>query len=147
MKKKINLLLCGVILLGLCGCGKKDLTCVSNNEYEDYTINTTDTYTFDNDKIKSYENKVYMKFNDSSIMNSMYEQLSPMEEYFSNIDGLTYKITINENDELKVLVKIDDVSAIPTIFESFTSEIEGINQNSTKDEIIKSYEDDDFVCN
>ena len=147
MKKKISLvLLCGIILLGVSGCGKKDLTCVLNNDYEDYTINTTDTYTFDNDKIKSYENNVYMKFNNSTIMNDMYEQLSTMENYFSNIDGLTYKITINENDELKVLVKIDDVSAIPKIFESFTSEREGVNRNSTKDEIIKSYEKDDFVC-
>ena len=79
MKKKISLvLLCGIILLGVSGCGKKDLTCVLNNDYEDYTINTTDTYTFDNDKIKSYENNVYMKFNNSTIMNDMYEQLSTM---------------------------------------------------------------------
>lgn len=147
MKKVVLILTMILTLCCLTGCGNnKTLSCKFEKEYDDYTISVEHNFTFENEEIISYENNNYMKFDSTTKRDNMYNQLDAMSSYFENVDGLSFKLNINENNELKQSVKIDDVSVIPTIFESFVSELGGIDKNSTKEEIKTTLEKDDYIC-
>jgi len=139
-----------LLLVGVNGCGKrKNLSCSYEKGFDNYLMKLELNFGFEDNKIKTYEDNRYMKFNSETMRDNFYKQLNALSGSFKNIDGLTYKLSINEENELKQLLKIENVASISNTFESFMSEFSKygkINENTTKDEIKEILEKSNYVC-
>lgn len=113
---KIKLGLIALVLVGLVGCssGTKTTTC----SLEKPSINIKYTYESDSDKIKVMT--IDQAFDRESIDMSDEELEANIDEYkdFYNVDGVTYKATI-EKDKIKEIIKVDmdkaDVSELTKV--------------------------------
>lgn len=109
----------------------------------DYKI----TYTFENGVIKSLKGYQYTKPSDVDIAEYLWKLSNNQQEQYNYYDGLSYKATYSEDKEIVLNYSIDAEKA-PTMFNTVTtlSGVNGITTTSTKNEVKKIFEDNNYVC-
>lgn len=126
---------------------KNKLVCSYENENTVGAIKYKMTYTFKNGVPKTLNGYQYAKPNDSTIAEGLWSISNKNQTEYNHYDGLSYKATFSERNEIIIRYSIDAEKA-PTMFNTIAglSGIEGIKNNMTKAEIKEIYEDEEFTC-
>lgn len=139
MKKVLmsgTLLVCMVMLSG---CGSKTLTCTDEVTSDGMGTTTTKVeLTFKKDKISKAKTSATMVVEDAykSYISFM---KSSLESTLENQNGVTYKVTVNDN-------KLDAVAEYNiSKLDSYTT-ISGANQSLSYDDAKKYFEDSGYTC-
>ncbi len=139
MKKVLmsgTLLVCMVMLSG---CGSKTLTCTDEVTSDGMGTTTTKVeLTFKKDKISKAKTSATMVVEDAykSYISFM---KSSLESTLENQNGVTYKVTVNDN-------KLDAVAEYNISKLDSDTTISGANQSLSYDDAKKYFEDSGYTC-
>ena len=105
MKKILSILLMGILVLGLTGCGtteekelkEQTLICTTSENDDDMNIEQVISMTYKNDKLKHMTMEVNTKINNSDIKENWdaYKQSMDEQNKEFNKDGVSLKVNVN----------------------------------------------------
>ena len=131
MKKYFSLILCGLVVLLLTGCGgngEKTITCVSEKIGENPTIVYYETYVVKDNKITKFDKYSTLDYTDDYLTKLTIDQI--LEVY---ADNEMYKASKSGKNQLK-LVYVDPINAF-----------EGIEPENMEELIISTMEENAFA--
>ena len=156
MKKVLSILLIGVLVIGLTGCGgtKKEegkeqtLVCTTSETDEDMGIEQVVSMTYKNDKLKRMKLEVNTKITNSTVQENWAEYKKSMDENNQEFDkdGISLKVVVNdENYEYNTILDIDVENATEEALED--QGFEGLKDDtSTLKESKEAAEQDGATC-
>lgn len=105
------------------------------------------TYTFKDSNIKSLKGYQYAKPSDRDVAESLWKVTNKQQDQYNYYEGLTYKATFSENNEIIMHYTIDAEKA-PNMFDTITSlsGVKGIKNDMSKNEVKTIYEENGFNC-
>ena len=153
MKKILSILLMGVLVIGLSGCGDEEvkeqtLVCTTVESDEDMDIEQVISMTYKNDKLKKMKMEVNTKLNNSAIKENWEEFKKSMDEDNQEFtkDGISLKVDIDdENYEYNTILEIDVDKATEEDLKE--QGFEGLkDDNSTLEDSKEAAEQDGATC-
>lgn len=148
--KKILMLFLVAILFCLTGCSlfnksnETVLECIIKKEFDTYQLEYQYTFTYEEDVMKHYKAFDYVKFEDTSTGENFFKFVDGQSDSFNKYEGVEYKVTFNEKNELRMRVSID-VNSAPEAFVAFIAN-EDINENIKLDNLKEVLEEQDYTC-
>ncbi len=153
MKKILSILLMGVLVISLTGCGTEEikeqtLVCTTTETEDGIDFEQVISMTYKNDKLNHMKMEVNTKVTDSNIQQNWEEftkSLDKNNEEFDK-DGVSLKIERdNENYEYNTILDIDVLNASDEILKE--QGFEGLKEdNSTLEDSKESAEKDGAIC-
>ena len=116
MKKILSILLMGILVISLTGCGTNEeakeqtLVCTTTESDEDMDIEQVISMTYKNDKLKKMKMEVNTKLNNSAIKENWEAFKKSMDENNEEFEkeGIISKVVVNdENYEYNTILDID----------------------------------------
>ena len=118
MKKILSILLMGILVIGLAGCGtaekeeikEQTLVCTTTESDEDMDIEQVISMTYKNDKLKQMRMEVNTKLNNSDIKENWEEFKKSMDKNNEEFEkeGIISKVVVDDqNYEYNVILDID----------------------------------------
>ncbi len=153
MKKILMVILCGVFLFSIAGCGKTEekeqkLVCTTTQDQEGMDIEQVISMTYKNDKLKHMTMEVNTKINDSNVKENWEEFKKTMDEGNKEFDkdGVSLKVEKDDqNYEYSTILDIDVENASEEALKE--QGFEGIkNDNSTLESSKEAAEKDGASC-
>lgn len=156
MKKILSILLMGILVLGLTGCGtteekelkEQTLICTTSENDDDMNIEQVISMTYKNDKLKHMTMEVNTKINNSDIKENWdaYKQSMDEQNKEFNKDGVSLKVNVNnQNYEYNTILDIDVENASEEILKE--QGFDGLKgDTSTLEESKESAEKDGATC-
>ena len=153
MKKILSILLMGVLVIGLTGCGDEEvkeqtLVCTTTETEDGIDFEQVISMTYKNDKLNHMKMEVNTKVTDATIRenwNEFTKSLDKNNEEF-NKDGVSLKIERDDkNYEYNTILDIDVLNASDEILKE--QGFEGLKEdNSTLEDSKESAEKDGATC-
>ncbi len=152
MKKILSILLMGVLVIGLTGCGNEEkeqtLVCTTTETEEGMSIEQVISMTYKNDKLNHMKMEVNTKITDSSVKENWeaFKQTLDENNQEFNKDGVSLKVERDDkNYEYNTILDIDVLNASEEILKE--QGFEGLKEdNSTLEDIKESSEKDGATC-
>lgn len=126
---------------------KDKLVCTFNSNNDTGYIDNKVTFTFENEKVKEINAYQLTRPKKLEIAEYLWSIVNNNQEQYNYIDGMSYKATLSENQEIVIRYTVDAEKA-PTMFDVATTMagVDGVTTTSTKKEIIKIFEDANYTC-
>lgn len=156
MKKILSILLMGILVVGLTGCGateekelkEQTLVCTTSENDDDMKIEQVISMTYKNDKLKHMTMEVNTKINNSDVKENWdaYKQAMDEQNKEFNKYGVSLKVNVdNQNYEYNTILDIDVENASEEVLKE--QGFDGLKEDtSTLEESKKSAEKDGATC-
>lgn len=143
----VTLLLIVVISLVLHFGIKDKLVCTYSNNNSVGEIVYEMVYTFKGEDIKELRGYQYAKPSDRNVAENLWKVTNKQQDQYNYYEGLTYKATFSEGNEISIHYTIDAEKA-PNMFDTISSlsGVKGIKNYMSKNEIKTIYEENGFTC-
>lgn len=110
-----------------------------------YDLNIT--YTFDDNVVSKIEGQQSIYLTSASGREELWNASNKDQDQYNHYDGMTYHAKLSE-DGVVILDYSLEIQKAPKMFEVLqtVSNVKGLNEYSTKEEVIRKYESQGFTC-